>query len=81
MANLEKYKDLPFVDRVLNPEDYPKPTFFDEQGRPQTHLLSADIDERTGNWVVWPKITVKKGQYVKQSISEVATPPTFLFCL
>ena len=70
MADLEKYKDLPFVDRVLNPEDYPKPTFFDEQGRPQTHLLSADIDERTGNWVVWPKITVKKGQYVKQSFQE-----------
>ena len=67
MANLEKYKDLPFVDRVLNPEDYPKPTFFDEQGRPQTHLLSADFDERTGNWFAWPKITVKDGQYVKQS--------------
>jgi hypothetical protein len=67
---LDKYKDLPFVDRVLNPADYPKPTFFDEQGRPQTHLLSADFDERTGNWFAWPKITVKDGQYVKQSFQE-----------
>ena len=67
---LEQYKDLPFVDRVLNPQNYPKPTKFDEQGRPQTHLLAADQDEESGDWIVWPKLTVKDGKYVEQSFAD-----------
>ena len=67
---LEQYKDLPFVDRVLNPQKYPKPTKFDEQGRPQTHLLAADQDEESGDWIVWPKLTVKDGKYVEQSFAD-----------
>tara|TARA_R100001086_G_scaffold164384_1_gene88767 strand:- start:126 stop:1238 length:1113 start_codon:yes stop_codon:yes gene_type:complete len=67
---LEQYKDLPFVDRVLNPQNYPKPTKFDEQGRPQTHLLAADQDEKSGDWIVWPKLTVKNGKYVEQSFAD-----------
>ena len=62
--------DLPFVDRVRNPQNYPKPTKFDKQGRPQTHLLSADQDEKTGNWIVYPKITVKNGKYVEQNMQD-----------
>ena len=62
--------DLPFVDRVINPQDYPEPTSFDSKGRPQTHLMSADIDERTGNWIVYPTLTIKDGKYVKQTLKE-----------
>ena len=60
--------DLPFIDRVRNPQNYPDPTKFDKEGRPQTHLLSADIDEKTGDWVVYPKLVVKDGKYVEQSM-------------
>ena len=67
---LEQYKDLPFVDRVLNPQNYPEPTKFDEQGRPQTHLLAADQDEESGDWIVWPKLTIKDGKYVEQSFAD-----------
>ena len=62
--------DLPFIDRVRNPQNYPKPTKFDNEGRPQTHLLSADIDDKTGDWVVYPKLVVKDGKYVEQSMRD-----------
>jgi hypothetical protein len=62
--------ELPFVDRVLNPQDYPEPTKFDKEGRPQTHLLSADIDDKTGNWIVYPKLVIRDGKYVKQSMQD-----------
>ena len=62
--------ELPFVDRVLNPQDYPEPTKFDKEGRPQTHLLSADIDDKTGNWIVYPKLVIRDGKYVEQSMQD-----------
>jgi len=62
--------DLPFIDRVLNPQNYPNPTKFDNEGRPQTHLLSADIDDKTGDWIVYPKLVVKDGKYVEQSMRD-----------
>lgn len=62
--------DLPFIDRVRNPQNYPNPTKFDKEGRPQTHLLSADIDDKTGDWVVYPKLVVKDGKYVEQSMRD-----------
>ena len=62
--------DLPFIDRVRNPQNYPEPTKFDKEGRPQTHLLSADIDDKTGNWIVYPKLVVKNGKYVEQSMRD-----------
>ena len=62
--------DLPFIDRVRNPQNYPNPTKFDNEGRPQTHLLSADIDDKTGDWIVYPKLVVKDGKYVEQSMRD-----------
>ena len=62
--------NLPFIDRVRNPQNYPNPTKFDKEGRPQTHLLSADIDDKTGDWVVYPKLVVKDGKYVEQSMRD-----------
>ena len=62
--------ELPFIDRVRNPQNYPNPTKFDKEGRPQTHLLSADIDDKTGNWIVYPKLVVKNGKYVEQSMRD-----------
>ena len=62
--------ELPFIDRVRNPQNYPNPTKFDKEGRPQTHLLSADIDDKTGNWIVYPKLVVRDGKYVEQSMQD-----------
>ena len=62
--------ELPFIDRVRNPQNYPNPTNFDKEGRPQTHLLSADIDDKTGNWIVYPKLVVKDGKYVEQNMQD-----------
>ena len=62
--------ELPFIDRVRNPQNYPNPTKFDKEGRPQTHLLSADIDDKTGNWIVYPKLVVKDGKYVEQNMQD-----------
>ena len=62
--------ELPFIDRVRNPQNYPNPTKFDKEGRPQTHLLSADIDDKTGNWIVYPKLVIKDGKYVEQSMQD-----------
>ena len=62
--------ELPFIDRVRNPQNYPNPTKFDKEGRPQTHLLSADIDDQTGNWIVYPKLVIKDGKYVEQSMQD-----------
>ena len=47
---LEENKDIPFIDRVLNPQKYPSPTLTDDQGRKQTHFMSADKDEND-NWI------------------------------
>ena len=62
--------ELPFIDRVRNPQNYPNPTKFDKEGRPQTHLLSADIDDKTGNWIVYPKLVVRDGKYVEQNMQD-----------
>jgi len=62
--------ELPFIDRVRNPQNYPNPTKFDKEGRPQTHLLSADIDDQTGNWIVYPKLVIRNGKYVEQNMQD-----------
>ena len=33
MGTLYQNKDLPFVDRIINPQNYPTPSIFDEGGR------------------------------------------------
>lgn len=63
MSVLQKNKDLPFVDRVLKPEEYPMPSLLDE-GKMQTHFMSAEQDDN-GNWVVFPNVIMQKGKYKK----------------
>ena len=64
MATLEKNKTLPFVDRVLKPGEYPTPSLFD-QDRMQTHVMAAEQDEDTGQWVAFPKVIFRDGKYTK----------------
>jgi hypothetical protein len=61
---LNEYKSVPFVDRVLNPQQYPKPTIFDDRENMQTHFMSA-ANDKEGNWYVFPKIIFEEGKYKK----------------
>ena len=53
-AILEEYKDLEWVQRILNPELNINPVFNDD-GTISTHSMSAEVDE-DGNWFVFPTI-------------------------
>jgi hypothetical protein len=70
MATLEKNKTLPFVDRVLKPEEYPTPSLFDED-RMQTHVMSAEQDD-DGNWFAFPNVIMQKGKYKKFKTASLA---------
>jgi len=63
MGVLQENKNLPFVDRVLKPSNYPVPSLLDEN-RMQTHMMSAEQDE-DGNWIVFPNVIMQKGKYKK----------------
>ena len=69
MGTLYQNKDLPFVDRVINPQDYPTPSILDEGGRMQTHFMSATPD-REGNWFAYPNIIFEDGNYKKLDLNE-----------
>ena len=70
MATLEKNKTLPFVDRVLKPEEYPTPSLFDED-RMQTHVMSAEQYD-DGNWFAFPNVIMQKGKYKKFKTASLA---------
>ena len=74
---LEENKDIPFVDRVLNPQKYPSPTLTDDQGRKQTHFMSADKDEND-NWIVYPKIIYQDNQYKRVNMQEAIASGNFI---
>ena len=46
---------VPFVDRIINPQDYPYPEE-NEDGSISTHLLSAETDEDGNAWVFPTKV-------------------------
>jgi len=66
---LEKNKNKEFIDRIVSPEKYPEPTLKDDQGRKQTHFMSADLDE-DNNWIVYPQIILKNGEYKRVGMQE-----------
>tara|TARA_R100000005_G_C4990763_1_gene198201 strand:+ start:922 stop:1290 length:369 start_codon:yes stop_codon:yes gene_type:complete len=66
---LNENKQIPFVDRVLNFSEYPKPTLLNENNQMQTHLMSASPDSE-GNWFVYPNVVFEKGAYKKLDLSE-----------
>tara|TARA_R100001463_G_scaffold16126_3_gene41955 strand:- start:4826 stop:5191 length:366 start_codon:yes stop_codon:yes gene_type:complete len=68
---LNKNKNIPFVDRVLNFSQYPNPTLFNKDNQMQTHLMSAGND-REGNWYVFPKVVFENGQYVEYKTEDEA---------
>tara|TARA_R110000803_G_C11769395_1_gene295053 strand:- start:57 stop:533 length:477 start_codon:yes stop_codon:yes gene_type:complete len=70
MGILQKQKDLPFVDRVLEPGKYPNPSLLDE-GRMQTHVMSAEQDD-DGNWFAFPNVIMQKGKYKKFKTASLA---------
>ena len=69
MGTLYQNKDLPFVDRIINPQNYPTPSIFDEGGRMQTHFMSATPDKE-GNWYAYPNIIFEDGEYKKLDLNE-----------
>ncbi len=69
MQLLGQNKQVPFVDRVINPQNYPNPNIFDESGRMQTHFMSATPD-KDGNWYAYPNIIFKDGEYKKLNLNE-----------
>lgn len=74
---LEENKDIPFIDRVLNPQKYPSPTLTDDQGRKQTHFMSADKDEND-NWIVYPKIIYQDNEYKRVNMQEAVASGNFI---
>jgi hypothetical protein len=74
---LEENKDIPFIDRVLNPQKYPSPTLTDDQGRRQTHFMSADKDEND-NWIAYPKIIYQDDQYKRVNMQEAVASGNFI---
>lgn len=74
---LEENKDIPFIDRVLNPQKYPSPTLTDDQGRKQTHFMSADKDEND-NWIVYPKIIYQDDEYKRVNMQEAVASGNFI---
>jgi hypothetical protein len=64
MMTLLNNRDVPFVDRVLNPQDYPTPSIFDKENRMQTHFMMASPDKE-GNWFVFPSVVFEDGKYKK----------------
>ena len=69
MSFLYKNQNVPFVDRAINPQNYPAPTIYNDEGKMQTHLLSASPDENN-DWFVYPNIIYANGEYKKLNINE-----------
>ena len=74
---LQENKSIPFVDRIINPDKYPTPTLQDEQGRKQTHFMSADTNQ-DGEWIVYPKIIFENGQYKRVNMDQAIDSGNFI---
>lgn len=51
---MAKKEEPEFIDRINSPEKYPY--IKNEDGSISTHRMAAEIDDKTGNWVVFPMI-------------------------
>ena len=74
---LRENKRVPFVDRIINPSQYPSPTLTDEEGRKQTHFMSADTNENN-DWIVYPKIIFKDGEYKRVNMDQAINSGNFI---
>ena len=59
--------NVPFVDRVLNPHNYPLPEE-NEDGSISTHKLSAEIDEEGNTYVFPTKMYTNKAPYRRKYV-------------
>ena len=65
---LEKHKDVPFVDRIINQEKYPTRPNYDEKGRlisHSTHLLSRGGGGPNERSFVYPTLQLIDGKWVE----------------
>lgn len=65
---LEQNKDKEFVRRVLDPDNSPKMDL--GKGHHGTHLMAAEIDPETGNWLVFPTIVNINGGLHKLEVNQ-----------
>ena len=63
MILMEEKEEPEFLDRINNPEKYPY--IKNEDGSISTHRMAAEIDDKTGNWIVFPMIQFD-GESLKQ---------------
>ena len=60
---MKEKKEPEFLDRINNPEKYPY--IKNKDGSISTHLMAAEIDDKTGKWIVFPMIQFD-GESLKQ---------------
>ena len=61
-------KDKNFVQRVLNPDIFPR--INNKDGSVSTHLMSAEVDQY-GDWLVFPTITQEEdGRLIKRELKD-----------
>ena len=60
---MEDKEEPEFLDRINNPEKYPY--IKNKDGSVSTHRMAAEIDDKTGNWIVFPMIQFD-GESLKQ---------------
>ena len=68
---LKANASVPWVDRVLNPQKYPKPTP-DARGEVATHRMAAEYgpDGPNGPAYVFPTVVLQGGKYVELPLNE-----------
>jgi hypothetical protein len=68
---LKANSKVPWVDRVLNPEKYPKPVP-NRMGEIATHKMAAEYgpDGPNGPAYVFPTVVVEGGKYVELPLNE-----------
>jgi hypothetical protein len=65
--------NVKWVDRFLNPQNYPKPESKD--GVMETHRMSVDGN---GPYYVYPQVTVQGDGYVKQSLEDAISSKDYI---
>ena len=78
---MTKKKQPEFVDRINNPKKYPY--IKNKDGSISTHRMAAEIDEKTGKWIVFPLIqfdgkSLKQFKTVQEAMDNAKTTKNLL---
>ena len=68
-SKLEDFKAVPFVDRILNPKNYPNAYDVKVGGGIETHNLTV-TKLRGGDWAVYPTLQYRKNKLIYRTIPE-----------